>query len=42
MITSESDSKNWDEALLECRNGPGFLPDLASIANADEQGEILF
>lgn len=38
MVTTESDGKTWEEALNECRNGPGFLPDLASIRNADEQG----
>ena len=39
MIKTEASGRDWNGALQECRNGPGFLPDLASVANADEMGE---
>ena len=37
-METEQTGLTWDEALTACRNGPGFLPDLASVANSDEQG----
>ena len=38
VIRAEGRGYTWHDALAICRDGPGFLPDLASIANADEQG----
>ena len=38
VIPAEGSGYTWHDALAICRDGPGFLPDLASIANADEQG----
>lgn len=37
--SSGATSKTWSEAVQHCRAGPGFLPDLASVANSDEQGQ---
>ena len=43
VVTPAGDSGyTWHDALTICREGAGFLPDLASIANADEQGHRLF
>ena len=41
MIKTDAGGRDWNGALQECRNGPGFLPDLASVANADEMGEYI-
>ena len=39
-IDFELQAFRWDQALLLCRSGPGLNPDLASIANAEEQGNL--
>ncbi len=33
--------KTWEEAVLHCREGAGFLPDLASIQNELEMGTFI-
>lgn len=36
------DGLMWSEAVRECRRGPGFMPDIASIHDLKETGEEIF
>ena len=42
IVIVDEGGYTWHDALAICRDGSGFLPDLASIANADEQGDRKF
>ena len=42
IVIVDGGGYTWHDALAICREGPGFLPDLASVANADEQGNRKF
>ena len=38
-IPSEASGFRWEQAVLLCRAGPGFRPDIASIHSEEEMGE---
>ena len=42
IVIVDDGGYTWHDALATCREGLGFLPDLASVANADEQGNRKF
>ena len=42
QIPSSNQGFRWEQALLLCRSGPGFRPDLANIESIEENGEVIY
>ena len=41
-IPSETQGFRYEQALILCRSGPGFRPDLANIESIEENGEVIY